>query len=647
MQERPARHESTIRGYRPDIDGLRAVAVLAVVLFHAGSALRGGFVGVDVFFVISGFLITASILGEQDAGTFRLRDFFARRIRRIVPAVAVMTLATLLLGGLWLSPAAWIELARSAIAQAAMVANHWYRSTTHYFDGDADLKPLLHTWSLAVEEQFYLVYPLCLVAMRRLSRPWKSTVLVGATLASLLVSDRMLGRAPMAVYYLLPTRAWELLLGGVVTLLPRVKAHRLRDEAEAIVGLALIVGACVLFDRATPFPGRNALVPCLGCALVIHANAIRPTLVGHLLSFPPLVGLGVISYSLYLWHWPILALVRNLVGARLPLPWAIGSVGLAVVVAAASWRWVEEPVRRGRFFRSPGVAARLFVAGIATTAVVAGIILLGRGFPGRFSTAVLGSFEAGDDRGSFRHEVGLQAASNGDFPVFGVDGGERTIVIWGDSHAMMMVAGLDAACRAGGIRGLQATHSGTPPLTGLAIPGRHGLGAPFNEAVLRSIRDGDVDLVILAGYWSNYARLEGFEDALRRTLEALVEDGVRVAIVLDTATFPRDVPQALATTTIFGGDVRGFVLPDDVYQSRNRKVNRRIRRVADGLAIVIDPRGVLTDDRGDWESQRNGLPLYWDYHHLSVEGSLLLEPLFENLLRDLGIGDFSGSVPGS
>ena len=261
--------DATLRpndSYRPDIDGLRALSVIIVVLFHAGLGMTGGFVGVDVFFVISGYLITSLILKQQAAGRFDLVEFFARRVRRIIPAVCVMTLATLVLGSLWLSPDAWVDLAGSAVAQTAMLANVWYWRTINYFSTEAELKPFLHMWSLAVEEQFYLVYPFLLVFLGRCSRRTAFLMLSALAAVSLVLAEYFLSTRASAVYYLLPFRAWELLLGGIVSLLPRRRLTP-SSEAEVAVGLAMILIPAFLYDTQTRFPGLGALPPCLGAAL--------------------------------------------------------------------------------------------------------------------------------------------------------------------------------------------------------------------------------------------------------------------------------------------------------------------------------------------------------------------------------------------
>ena len=629
----------TSESYRPDIDGLRAVSVILVVLFHAGLGVTGGYVGVDVFFVISGYLITSLILKQQAADRFDLAEFFARRVRRIIPAVSMMTLATLLLGSFCLSPDAWMNLAKSAVAQTAMVANVWYWRTINYFTTDAELKPLLHMWSLAVEEQFYLVYPFLLAALRRSSRRQLFFVLSGLTVLSLVLAQVFLGTRAPAVYYLLPFRAWELLLGGIVSLIPNNRFTRWR-EVETTVGSAMIIGPAFFYNAQTPFPGLSALTPCVGAALIIHGGSSGTTGVGRWLGARPMVAIGLLSYSIYLWHWPLLAVARNLLGVRLPWPVAAGVILLSLAVAAGSWRWVEEPIRRGTAFDSRRFSWKLFMAASASVLVFTGGILAGQGFPGRFSSTTLEHFAARSD-GPFRREVTVNAAERGDLPSFGSSEGRDSVLVWGDSHAKMFISGINAACLHRGIRGIQATHAATPPV--LDFVDKHDskmfAATPrFNRAVLKAVLDRRPSLVILGGFWKNYARHPDFEQALSQTIDAVTSAGIPLCVVLDSAAFPVHVADELARRSIFGLRSADLVLSPEEYWAQNQTANEVILRVAAGRAAVLNPADVLTDSQGNWVAQIDGKTLYSDSSHLSGAGGLRLAPLFEELFEKMGIG---------
>jgi peptidoglycan/LPS O-acetylase OafA/YrhL len=299
--------------YRPEIDGLRALAVLPVLLFHAGLGMRGGFMGVDIFFVISGYLITTLIARDLQLGCFKMRDFWERRIRRILPAAAVMVIATLIAGAIILLPQSFENLGQSALAQSLMVSNFYFWQQDGYFAAPSDYEALLHTWSLAVEEQFYLILPALLVFLNR-KFPARITLVLGLVfLTSLIWSFLGPYLYPTASFYLLPARAWELLLGSLIAIFAiKVPGGRLGAEFLSLAGIVLMVYPMLTYVPTTPFPGIAAISPCLGAALFIVATRKHGTLARQFLSLSPFVFIGKISYSLYLWHWPLLVFGRHL-----------------------------------------------------------------------------------------------------------------------------------------------------------------------------------------------------------------------------------------------------------------------------------------------------------------------------------------------
>ena len=351
--------------YRADIDGLRAVAVAIVVLYHAGAtSISGGYLGVDVFFVVSGFLISGIIWRDLEAGAFSFAGFYERRIRRIYPALFSMILACLGCASLFLVPDDFVAMGNSAAATAVYGSNIFFWRKSGYFDAPAELAPLLHTWSLAVEEQFYVVYPVFLALVHRFARGRAVHALMAVFVASLALATWGISAYPEASFYLLPTRAWELALGALLAVahLPTPRS-RLLSEAAAVAGGLLIGYSAFAFDSRTPIPGPLGLVPCLGAALILHA-ARRPTLVGRLLETPPFVFVGQISYSLYLWHWPVLVMSKHFLAVReLPLWATVTAVAGSVALAWASFHLVEQPVRkRGWFSRNAIFAGAVQVA---------------------------------------------------------------------------------------------------------------------------------------------------------------------------------------------------------------------------------------------------------------------------------------------
>jgi len=335
--------------YRPDIDGLRAIAVLPVLFFHAGvRGFSGGFVGVDIFFVISGYLITGILVREIIDGKYSIFVFYKRRIVRIFPALLSMILSVIILSKFWLLPAEEKNLTWSAVWGILFSSNIYFFSVIDYFNSDAKSMPLLHTWSLAVEEQWYLFWPLILWSVFRLRiRPWIPVLVI--LLASLSLSVIDLPTDPSAVFYLLPYRAWELALGALVAIRPWSERYPAPSPRVAlglsVLGLALIAFAIKAYTDQTPFPGLAAVPPCLGAALMIEGGRTENR-ISRLLMIQPLRGVGLISYSLYLWHWPIIVFAD--VGLFLGHGVAVtsGVICLSLVLAYASWRWIEQPFRR-------------------------------------------------------------------------------------------------------------------------------------------------------------------------------------------------------------------------------------------------------------------------------------------------------------
>ena len=340
---------SSSSAYRADIDGLRALAIVPVLLFHvAAPGFHGGFVGVDVFFVISGYLITGIVAREVAAGRFSLLDFYRRRALRIFPALFVMLAVYAAVAYATLLPGELAAFAKSMLATALFSSNFYFHQSSGYFAPAAHAMPLLHTWSLAVEEQFYLVWPLLLMLLAHRTR--HAAVGLAAVLAALSFGAAAWGVShdPAGSFYLSHARAWELLIGALLVWLPpRVLVHRGLRELTAGLGLAAILVAVKFFNQGTPFPGPMALLPVLGAAAIIAAGAAGPTAVGRVLSLRPLVFIGRVSFSLYLWHWPLIVFAQTALfleqTAAVRMLLVLLSFGLAVL----SWRFVETPFRRG------------------------------------------------------------------------------------------------------------------------------------------------------------------------------------------------------------------------------------------------------------------------------------------------------------
>lgn len=337
--------------YRPEIDGLRAIALLPVIFFHAGfRAFQGGYVGVAIFFVISGYLITSIIVTDLDEGVFSLTSFYERRARRILPALFLVVVASIPFALAWLTLADMKDFSQSILASSFFVSNVLFWRESGYFQADAMLKPLLHTWSLSVEEQFYLLFPVFVALIWRLGANRALRLLVLLGIISLAVAEWGARNKPSATYLLLPTRAWEVALGAVLALLhrgssengPNVNAHRGWIDLAAIAGLGMIVWSALSFDQRTSFHGLSALIPTLGTILIVHF--VRSgTLVGRFLAIGPLVGLGLISYSAYLWQQPLFAFARQRSLWEPSASVMASLILLTLLLAYGSWRFVDGP----------------------------------------------------------------------------------------------------------------------------------------------------------------------------------------------------------------------------------------------------------------------------------------------------------------
>ena len=456
-------HKNPSIGYRPEIDGLRAIAVLPVILFHGGFEIfAGGFVGVDIFFVISGFLITSIILSDLEHQRFSVKRFYERRARRILPALLFVVLACLPFAYAWMLPSELEQFGQSLLAVATFSANLFFWSTQAYFGPAAELQPMLHTWSLAVEEQYYLFIPLALLWFWSLGKRRLFGLILLAAILSLLIAEWGWRHEPKANFYLLPTRAWELLVGSLIAFAPRPTAlagfgARTLQQWGPVAGLGLVVYSLFWFDESTPIPSVYALAPVGGTALII-ATTTPGHPVSRLLTARPLVAIGLISYSAYLWHQPLFAFARIRMLEEPGLILATVLSLLSLVLAYLSWRFVEAPFRRRN---SPLTRAPLIPAAI--TLSVLGLVGAGfsqlEGLPNRLPTEARVFIDRYDN---------YQDIANGRFGqcFFGEDHeglttlrfepqcygtpNLRRFVLLGDSFSAHYLAGLQALVKPGG-----------------------------------------------------------------------------------------------------------------------------------------------------------------------------------------------------
>ena len=642
--------------YRPEIDGLRAVAVVSVLLFHGELKCPGGYVGVDVFFVISGFLITSLILRDLRAGSFSLGEFWERRIRRIMPALLLMVLVTLLVGGLLLMPGDYRHLAGSTIAQAIMGANvfFWRDGVVAggYFAKESEERPLLHTWSLSVEEQFYVIFPVVLALMFKsgvLKRPRVlQSVLLASVVAGLVGAVYALKVDPSAAFYLLPARAWELLCGAWLASLSAESASGRRwvREVASLLGLAGILVPFFLYTDETTFPGLAAVPPCLGAMLVIWSGGSKDggreggaTSVGRILKWRPVVFIGLISYSLYLWHWPVLVFGRYWWFGGMTWYFRAGLLVLAGVLGFVSWRFVETPFRRKAFMATRSSAFRFAVTGTSIVLMIGTCITMMDGLPGRFSPLVERNEKAAADTCG-RENLTVEAVEQGRLFVLGdtAAGGSAKVLLWGDSHARCAAPALDALCREAGVRGVAAIHNGNPPLLGGGFfPLMNSLSErspAFNKAVFQYIKDHKVPHVVLGAFWGLYQdknrRL--LEESLMLTIELLHAEGVRVWVLQDVPVLGAPGPKALAHAAIFGNGFDWWLRSIRDHRESNAVVYAFATK---GLpAVFIDPAPLFVEGEGEtYRADAGGVSLYHDDDHLTRTASVaLLLPLFREAM---------------
>ncbi len=430
--------------YRREIDGLRSFAVLPVILFHAGFSLfSGGFVGVDVFFVISGFLITSIIIEEMKVGRFSILGFYERRARRILPALFFVMLISIPFAWMLLSPSDLHDFAQSLVSIALFGSNFLFWQESGYFDTAAELKPMLHTWSLAVEEQYYVLFPLLILLAWRFGTRLLVALIAVIAGASLVISEVQVQTQPSTAFFLLPARAWQLLVGSLAAFLV-IYSRRLPlfldrfssvSELLGALGLMMIVWATFMFSDLMPFPGLNALIPTIGSVLVLLFGTSK-TLVGRLLGFGPLVGIGLISYSAYLWHQPIFAFTRHAVPGEVPAMVMLILSALSLGLAYLSWRCIEKP------FRSRTIVSRKVIFTVSVAGILAFVGIGATGLVWRdnmtfmrlsgVSSELTDTFRNGEALRAERDRLIQPFFSEANAPFSG-DPAKKRILIFGDS----------------------------------------------------------------------------------------------------------------------------------------------------------------------------------------------------------------------
>jgi peptidoglycan/LPS O-acetylase OafA/YrhL len=614
--------------YRPELDGLRAVAVISVLLCHLGTkTFPGGYVGVDVFFVLSGFLISQIIAGDLEAGNFSIAKFYERRIRRIVPALVCVCTACTVAAAIVLFPHELRTYASSLLAAVFSVSNVWFAANTSYFDPAAATQPLLHTWSLGVEEQFYVFFPLLLSAVFRFDRrriPLLVWSLIAASLALSIILSPGYSRSS---YFLIHTRTWELLTGAVLGLglvpSPVSKGQR---EAAAALGFICFASAIVIYTSKTSFPGYAALVPCVGTALFIWAGG--QTVVGRMLSIPPMVFVGLISYSLYLWHWPLIVFAKLILVQPFTWPQQVLLSGAAFGLSVLTWRFVETPFRRRSHSASSRV--KVFAAGGASLGAVAACALAFlalNGWPSRFPTDILGIEAAAQDWSPKRVECHFDGSLSGDFDKSCVLGApvEPSIIVYGDSHGAELSVALASLAETRNESVRELTASGCPPALDFTYRDRPQCPA-YNAKILKRLTALPPKTIILtsnAVAWTDEYSKQFFR-GLQGMIHALSKAGHRVILMGQIPPHPNQlpVPATLARRAEFGKKPANYVFRPKMQKLQDLDAKLEKIAVSEG-ARYISLVQALCDEHG-CKAEMDGKVLYFDDNHMSVAGQKVM-----------------------
>jgi len=643
--------------HRLEIDGLRAIAVLPVILFHAGfSIFSGGFVGVDIFFVISGYLITCLVVDEMDKGSFALADFYERRARRILPALFFMMLCTLPFAWLWMLPLDLKGYSLSLFAVPLFSSNIAFYMDLGYFDTANELKPLLHTWSLSVEEQYYLLYPIFLLATWKFGKNRAPFALSLVVIASLLFAQWCSTPHASFSFYMLPTRSFEIALGALVSMIGfRNKyfetVHEAVGQSASLIGLALILFAVFSFDKSTPSPSFYTLIPIIGASLVLMFSNTRNA-VGELLGSKPFVGIGLISYSAYLWHQPLFAFAKLRTLADLSTPFLLALSASSFGIGYLSWKYVESP------FRNKDTVSRrnllIFGSSVSLIFIVIGSIgFINDGFPNRVSDRIVALT-------SNPQAPMSNALCQSKYPQFSIFNScllsknkSPDVLIVGDSHSQHYFKSAATALKTKTVMNLSAFNC--LPFSTKSLTSLHHCNDKIDTALQFITQTDSIRVVILSGYWSylasgsfgtnnqNYrqpsipthSQRDTFIQTGNSVLDAITRSGKRVFLMMDIPGLnfniqscfdmkPYKINQIRTNCSMAYSDYRlqygltGDLLKDLLTQYPTIE--------------VYDPRPLFCSNEGNvCRATINGQPLYFNSDHLTVAGSnLVIRDLLES-----------------
>lgn len=647
--------------YRPDIDGLRALAVLSVLFYHAGfSFLPGGFMGVDIFFVISGYLITSFIMKDLREGTFSMPAFWERRARRILPPLFVVAACSLVAGWFIFLPGDLVQFGKELAGQAAFGSNFLFTKQGGYFHGSNDVKALLHTWSLAVEEQFYLFFPIGMYVIYRFARKSMGLLLWAGFLAGFVLAAIYVHISQRYTFYLLPFRFWELLAGALIAAgyVPQIRKET-HAQIISTIAMALILAGLLLYKKEYLFPGVSALPAVLGTALLIWANGAYVTRIGQIMSWRIFVWIGLISYSLYLWHWPLIVFVRYALYpiSDLTVPIAFACLTTTFALAWLSWRFIEQPVRKRQIFATRRSIFLASFAGLLCMAGIGGALVFTKGAPMRFSESVDRYISGSGDTNPYRPACDRPSVDNinaSNLCETNKEAGKPRFVVWGDSHGDAMGPAFFDLSKQHRVNGYVITAHGCTPVMDtqwVDTVYRYDCAA-FNKAVLDLIDRENIKNVLIVSHWKNrfregeiqfqsrdwYSKYEGtFPNiamaGLARTIDDLHAKGIKVSVLKGVPVATKNVPRMLAMQERYEIEPKYIISHEDYLHDVERAMGQ-FQSLYKGQVSYMDPSTVLCHNTV-CDTQLDGKPLYFDDNHLSATGARYIEPAFEPFFKNM------------
>lgn len=648
--------------YRKDIDGLRAIAVISVILFHSGFEIfSGGFVGVDIFFVISGFLITKIIYKEIEAGEFSIARFYERRIRRIFPALFAVIVFCFVIGFMFYGPDEYMRVAKSIRYTIVFFSNYLFARKTGYFDTSSEFEPLLHTWSLAVEEQYYIVFPAILYAVAKYLKQQYIIVLSIIFIFSLVLSVLSVEANQHRAFFSTEVRTWELILGSLIAINAFPRIHNIQiKNILSLTGLCFILISVFLYDGETVFPGYSALLPTIGSGLIIYSGlqGSNDYLVGRLLSIKPVVFIGLISYSLYMWHWPLLVITKHLLIRPLDTNEIFLMLAVIGLVSYLSWKYIEQPFRSDNLIKGRKKLFRITIMIMCFFFILCLIIKATDGL----STSRGHQEDVIWEKWSECSKETAASSFGGRSCLLGDSRKSPSFMLWSDSHGKALAHGLDLSASKFEVSGKIASANGCSPIMDV----RNLLNEEcyeVNHSVFNYISDHpELKTIVLIGRWAreidgNSYGVERKEkvvlvDALannekntnesnelvvtiglKRTVQRLLELNRQVVLVSQVPAVGYNVPSVDFVATKMDKDINAIISPSILdYKKRNAPVVKLFNQLKGKGVKIIEPWQLLCDDTKCRVKNDIGL-LYRDDDHLSSIGSKVVSPMFDEIFR--------------